>query len=536
MAENVRRVVKLQDFADTLATIGGGWRTTFVYLNTASFKKTGQAVDMDAFGSALDNDNELEQGVSTNFRNFVAGGATRKNRFPYAGVVKVAKYTVNWQTAKKHKEHYDDFVNKSDELSARYAAQALKRQGLPLTQDALDSVQIKSRAQRDFEKQENGQEVKPRKDARRLVDYGQGGMYIRTNDFDKNGNNRVVIPQNMKTVTPGGTHYYLIGDDGSIAGGKPVSFETLKHVLSISPKNPERGSKADALRKLGADDNEIAAYLKEFGELGWSENDFMADMFLYAVASCEDGYKNGMPSKVIFFNEELIDEIVSGKDAVKINPSQFLALAKKEINSTYGIALEVKRYINSWCKKMISEAYNKHQTNMLIESVIRRCVNEAIDPVAKIQEFIQQANAAYHNALEVQDNDEWPLMDKEGTPYGLKGDIKLDGRGYIIIPFTSGAYGGYEPVKIRVLTKAGGRIRIIQGDYMEEGWKDARKMLKQIIRDAQTGNGYFQNYDPNWESADTPEEYKANKAALRNMNKQIGMKANSGMDYISKNY
>ena len=381
MAEDTRRVTKLQDFADTLTTIGGGWRTTFVYLNMVALKKTGQSVDMDKFSSAIDNDSDLDQDVSANFRNFVNGGATRKNRFPYCGIIKAAKYTVNWQTAKKHREHYDDFVTKSDELSARYAAQILKRQGLPLTQDALDSVQIKPRSQRDFERQENGQEVKPRKDARRLVDYGKGGMYIRTNDFDKNGNNRVVIPQNMKTVTRGGSHYYLINDDGSIAGGKPVSFKTIEHVLGGSKGNIESGTKAAALRKLGADENEIAAYLKEFEELNWSENDFMADMFLYAIASCTDGYHEGMPSKVIFFNKELVDEIVKGKDSVKINPSQFLDIAKSEINSTYGITVESKRYMNRMFKQIIKESNLRMKNKKLIrltESDLHRMIENSV--------------------------------------------------------------------------------------------------------------------------------------------------------------
>ena len=173
--------------------------------------------------------------------------------------------------------------------------------------------------------------------------------------------------------------------------------------------------------------------------------------------------------------------------------------------------------------------------NIVMESV-RRCMNEAVDPVAKIQALIQQANDAYHHALEVQgESERWPLMDKEGTPYGLTSDIKLNGSGYIIIPF-NGAYGMYTPEKIKVLTRASGRIRIYPGDYMDNGWKDAAKMLKQIIRDAQIGNGHFENYDPNWEDADTPEQYKANREALRAMNKQIGRKSNSGMDYISKGY
>lgn len=176
------------------------------------------------------------------------------------------------------------------------------------------------------------------------------------------------------------------------------------------------------------------------------------------------------------------------------------------------------------------------EIKQIVSESVKSIISEIVDPTAKIQQLIQQANDAYHKAVELQSDDRWPLMDKEGNPYGLTGDIKLAGNGYIVIPFNGGAYGSYQPEKIRVLTRAGGRVRVLQGDYMTSGWKDARKMLNQIIRDANIGNGHFQNYDPNWEDAETPEEYKANKAALKDMNKQIGRKASAGMDYLGKRY
>ena len=170
---------------------------------------------------------------------------------------------------------------------------------------------------------------------------------------------------------------------------------------------------------------------------------------------------------------------------------------------------------------------------MITESV-KQALNEASDPIAKIQGLIQQANDAYHNASDVQDNDEWPLMDKQGNPYGLSSDIKLDGRGYVIIPFNGGSYSEYQPVKIRVLRKVGGKVQIIKGDSWDEGWRDVAKILKKIIKDAEIGIGNFKEYDPNWESADSAEELKANKAALRAMNKKIGRKSSVGMDYLSE--
>ena len=366
------RVVKdMTEFADFITEIGGGWRTTFVYLNIASFRGTAQSVDLGEFSSALDADQDLDPEVAGTLRGFANGPQKRSNRFPYAGILKAAKYTLNWQSAKNHKKNYEDFVNKSDELSGKYAAQILKRQGLPLTQDALDSVQIKSRDQRDFENMENGgtggKTRDQRKDYRVFRDYGKGGMYVRPND-----NDRVVFPQNMKTVTPGGTDYYLIKDDGSIAGGKPISKNTLAQILS--PSNPRDNSKANALRKLGANDEEIEQYTKEFGELGWGENDFMADQILYAVGSCTDEFHNGAINKVIFYNKELISNIATSKASVLIKPDEFIAIAKKEINDVYGVAVEAaKRMFN----RIINECFKPKKQLKLTESELKQVVKEA---------------------------------------------------------------------------------------------------------------------------------------------------------------
>ena len=155
----------------------------------------------------------------------------------------------------------------------------------------------------------------------------------------------------------------------------------------------------------------------------------------------------------------------------------------------------------------------------------RYYLNEAVNPLDKIQALIDQANSAYAQAIEHQGETEWPLMDKDGEVYGLRGNIRLDKRGYIIIPINGSPYSSYGPVKIKVFTQSGGRIRILPGDYWDEGWKDARKILNNIIRDANIGNSHFSEYDPSWES-------EGNRAALRDMNKRIGRRSNAGMDYL----
>lgn len=176
---------------------------------------------------------------------------------------------------------------------------------------------------------------------------------------------------------------------------------------------------------------------------------------------------------------------------------------------------------------------NESQLRNIVTESVKRLINEAADPIEKINALINQANSAYKEAAEYQGGDEYPLMDKDGNSYGLTGNIRLDGRGYIIFPFNS-FFGMYEPKRIRIISKAGGKLRILQGDYYTEGWRDAAKLLKSVIKDAKRGIGYLEKYDPNWEYSETKEEYKQNMASLKNMNKSIGLKSGVGSEYISK--
>ncbi len=319
-----RRVLKAEDFYDKITGIGGRWKTTFCYMNGVNFLSTGQKVNFDDFSSAVDSDEDLDDSVKDSFGKFVSGGNTRKNAFPYAGIVKTAVYNVNWQSAESHKEKYGKFVNDSDELAAKYGAMALKRQGLPLNPDVLDKLYVKSRKQRDQESLDSGKEIKPRKDHKVFKSYGKGGMWVRDNDFDKNGNNRVVIPQDMKGLNRGSVKYYLINQDGSIAGGKPVSYNILKNVITHSKSAK---GKVNALRELGANDEEIERYLEEFNALGYAEFDFLADSMLYIIGASELDDRE----KFYFWNNELVEKLTSNKKEFSINPGDFQEIARQSL-------------------------------------------------------------------------------------------------------------------------------------------------------------------------------------------------------------
>lgn len=91
-------------------------------------------------------------------------------------------------------------------------------------------------------------------------------------------------------------------------------------------------------------------------------------------------------------------------------------------------------------------------------------------PMTAIMSLIDAANNAYEQAAAEQDGDTTPLQDKDGNMYGLSGKIRLDGRGYITFPFVSASkWSDYTPQKIKVLTRAGGKVRIFNGDYDTKG-------------------------------------------------------------------
>ena len=205
-------------------------------------------------------------------------------------------------------------------------------------------------------------------------------------------------------------------------------------------------------------------------------------------------------------------------------------------------------------KKQIVRLTESDLHNIIKESV-SKVLKEGVNYTEKIQQLIDAANNAYMEAVQVQDGDECPLMDKKGNCYGLKGQITLDKRGYVTIPFfdISNGWGDYSNIeKIRVLKQVNGKVKIIQGDTFEGGWRDVQKMLKQIIRDAQIGNEqkmlkqiirdaqigneHFKNYDSSWEDSDSLEQFNSNCSSLKDMNKKIGRNANAGVEYLNKKY
>ena len=172
---------------------------------------------------------------------------------------------------------------------------------------------------------------------------------------------------------------------------------------------------------------------------------------------------------------------------------------------------------------------NETRLRQIVTESINRALNEAVDAVERVTSLIDTANKAYEDAAAYTE-DTMPLVDKDGDSYGLVQPITLK-RGHVIIRYND-PYRKYMDMDIRVLAKQNGKTVLVNGDFWDEGWKDAKKELNQIIKDAERGRKHFQGYDPNWEEADTPEDFKANRERMEKFNKSIGVKPKRGVDLI----
>jgi hypothetical protein len=176
---------------------------------------------------------------------------------------------------------------------------------------------------------------------------------------------------------------------------------------------------------------------------------------------------------------------------------------------------------------------NENKLQHIIMESIKMVLNESTNVVETVNDLINAANQAYIDAVNFT-GDKYALMGKDGISYGLKELVALK-RGRVIITYDD-IYNSHIDMNVKVLEKRNGKIYIINGDYFDEGWKDVRKELNQIIKDAERAKQHMQNYDPNWEDADTLEDFKANKAKMKNFNKSIGLKADTGLDQIRNNF
>lgn len=155
--------------------------------------------------------------------------------------------------------------------------------------------------------------------------------YKSTNEYGKNGietydgSNEALQghsynPQNIYGVRPKSI-VYAINQDGHII--KELTPEQVKPYLKqYKERNPEapsyRDSGANALLKMGAEEEQIKDYLAQLDELKFSYINFEANSILW-IAATVDG------EKIVYINDNLQRAV----DGINIRPEDFRAIARE---------------------------------------------------------------------------------------------------------------------------------------------------------------------------------------------------------------
>ena len=197
-----------------------------------------------------------------------------------AGVIKLSRYfNFNYQSHDDINKQYGEFAKFEDDLRSRY--------DLPPIARGTGRGQYTS-------KQEFGEKG--------ITDYSGkdetklGRTYNRQNVYGAKIESK----------------YFLIGSDGNII--KELSKGDL-----IDYIKPHEVNGVSVMRKLGREEEEIKQYIEDYNAGKMSFQTFINDKVLYIAAKSESF------DKFTYINDRLPDEI----DGVKINPSQFINMARQ---------------------------------------------------------------------------------------------------------------------------------------------------------------------------------------------------------------
>lgn len=198
-----------------------------------------------------------------------------------AGVIKLTKYfNFNFMKPDDLKSKYHEFQRGEDDLRARYNMPPINRDG-------------------NRGKYVTGQE------------YGANGIETYSGSDEK----KIGRTYNRQNVYGGKSisTFFLIGEDGNIIKSVGKS-ELIKYIkpFAINGEN--------ILRKLGREEEEIKQYIEEYNGLKMKYQTFINDKILYVAAKSDEF------DKFTYINTNLSEEI----DGVKINPSQFIQIAKSQ--------------------------------------------------------------------------------------------------------------------------------------------------------------------------------------------------------------
>lgn len=327
-----RRVADINEMIDIMSSIQGGVFVSLCYMNSAKIGKTlsGKDINVDQFGQDLDNNRiEGDDEIYNNLKNYQQGGVSRKNKFPYGGIVKMSTYQFNWQSEDNYGKNFHNYANKRDELLAKYGAEIQKRE---LKHDEK-------------------------------LNFGTG-ISVGATDNTKH---KLYTHQNGATIRNAKSKYFIVDNDGELKGG--VSYEAIKELISKT-KNIDGLS---ALKKIGATEEQIQEYIRDLKALNFRVLKLMFDSILYIVCSV-----NG--EKIVYINNNLAKEVGSGSYIVNINPQSFIDMANQLYRQDMTNLQESENRYNIF----------KTKINESVRSVLRSVLKEGKESTREANKMIRR--------------------------------------------------------------------------------------------------------------------------------------------------
>lgn len=264
MATNKRRVASPDEIFDILDDVSGRKFATIGYVSSASldYPKTKRI--------------NPETNRMKSYDDMEAFGRNMGYEGSVGGVIKLTRYNLQLSSHKEISTAYTKYKNDANDIRAKY--------GLPAIADKENNYT-------------------------QTINYGGGVTAYGGDNEEKKGH--VYSDQNTYGANIK-SDYYIVGTDGKI------DREVDKSELADYLKKSSAISGVSALRKMGADDERVQAYIDDMASLRFSYKRFEYSKILYVVATV-----NG--EKLIYIN----DNLTSSVNDINIDPAEFIALVKQ---------------------------------------------------------------------------------------------------------------------------------------------------------------------------------------------------------------
>lgn len=302
----MKRIATPDEFFDLISEMGAGKFVTIGYVTDAklNYPKVQRR--------------NPETGRMKGYNDFETFGREIGVAGDISGVMKLTSYKLNWSTPDTFAKNYKAYKNSYNDIRNRYGIG--------------DSENKDGYTQRQ--------------------EYGKNDVqvYQGKNDDIKDHS---YTQQNVKNAKRK-SKYYLIGSDGHIMR----EIDSKNIVNYFKPKSAVTG--VAALRKIGADDAKIEAYINEMESLNFQAQTFESSHILYMAAAVGG-------EKFVYINDRMTQSV----EEVNVDTGDFIQLAQERYSKDLE---ELKEAVNRYNGR--KNAINESFIFELVSRVAKRYLNE----------------------------------------------------------------------------------------------------------------------------------------------------------------